>query len=49
MIAIGLSKARRAGVELQLHIDRHQRRLRKRVRLATPTELADRRRAFRLV
>ena len=39
--------ARRAGVELQLHIDRHQRRLRKRVRLATPTELADRRRAFR--
>ena len=39
--------ARRANVEFQLHIDRHQRRPRKRVRLATPTELADRRRAFR--
>lgn len=39
--------ARRANVELQLHIDRHQRWPRKRVRPATPTELADRRRAFR--
>ena len=39
--------ARRAGVELQLHTDRHQRRPRKRVRPATPAELADRRRAFR--
>ncbi len=39
--------ARRANVELHLHIDRHQRRPRKSVRLATPTELADRRRAFR--
>ena len=39
--------ARRAGVELQLHVDRHQRRPRKRVTLATPTELAERRRQFR--
>ncbi len=38
--------ARRAAVELQLHVDRHQRRPRKRVRLATATQLAERRRQF---
>ena len=39
--------ARRATVELQLHVDRHQRRPRKRLELATPTGLAERRRQFR--
>jgi len=39
--------ARRAGVELQLHVDRHQKRPRKRVTLQSPTELAERRRQFR--
>ncbi len=39
--------ARRAAVELQLHVDRHQRRPRKRVKLATATQLAERRRQFR--
>ena len=39
--------ARRAAVESQLHVDRHQRRPRKRVRLATATQLAERRRQFR--
>ena len=38
--------ARRASVELQLHVDRHQRRPRKRVKLISPTELAERRRQF---
>ena len=39
--------ARRAVVELQLHVDRHQRRPRKRVRPATATQLTERRRQFR--
>ena len=39
--------ARRATVELQLHVDRHQRRPRKRVRLASPAALAGRRQALR--
>ena len=39
--------ARRAAVELQLHVDRHQRRPRKRVALTTATGLVELRRQFR--